>query len=73
MQRTTEQSTKQKWSQMTKDSQQISKVTSIIQEVVIMVEVDVIVMEAITTKVSTKIILEEDLDVGYAIKITISA
>ena len=37
-----------------------------------MVEVDIIVEEAITTKVDTKIILQEDQDVGYAIKITIS-
>ena len=37
-----------------------------------MVEVDIIVEEAITTKVDTKIILEENQDVGYAIKITIS-
>ena len=39
----------------------------------IMVKAGTIVEEAITTKVGTKIILEEDLDVGYAIKITISA
>ena len=38
-----------------------------------MVEVGIIVEEAITIKVCTKIILEEDLDVGYAIKITILA
>ena len=37
-----------------------------------MVEECIIVEEAITTKVGTKIILEEDLDFGYVIKITIS-
>ena len=44
----------------------------IIREEDIMVKEGTIVEEAITTKVGTKIILEEDLDVGYAIKITIS-
>ena len=38
-----------------------------------MVEGGIIVKESITIKVSTKIIMEEDLDVGYAIKITILA
>lgn len=37
-----------------------------------MVEVGITVEESIAIKVSTKIILEEDLDVGYVIKITIS-
>ena len=36
----------------------------IIREGDIMVEVGIIVKEAITIKVGTKIILEEDLDVG---------
>ena len=45
---------------------------NIIVEEDIMVEADIIVEEAITTKVDTKIILEEDQDVGYAIKITTS-
>ena len=44
----------------------------IIREEDIMVEAGTIVEEAITTKVNTKTILEEDQDVGYAIKITIS-
>ena len=35
-----------------------------------MVEVGMIVEEAVPMKVSTKIILEENLDVGYAIKTT---
>ena len=72
MQRITELSTKQKLSQMTKDNRPISEVTTIIQEADIMVEADIIVEEAIITKVDTKIILQEDQDVGYAIKITIS-
>ena len=46
---------------------------AIIREEDIMVEAGIIVKEAITIKVGTKIILEEDLDVGYAIKITILA
>ena len=58
---------------MSKDSRPISEVTAIIREVDIMVEEDIIVEEAITTKVNTKIILQEYQDVGYAIKITISA
>ena len=37
-----------------------------------MVKEDTIVEEAITSKVDTKIILQEDQDVGYAINITIS-
>ena len=37
-----------------------------------MVEEDIIVEEAITTKVDTKIVLEEYQYVGYVIKITIS-
>ena len=73
MQRTTELSTKHKSSQTTKDSQPTSEEIVIIRKEDIMVEVGIIVEEAITTKVGTKIILEEDLDVGYAIKITISA
>ena len=44
----------------------------IIKEADITVEVDIIVEEAIITKVDTKIILQEDQGVGYAIKITIS-
>ena len=57
---------------MTKDSRPISEVMAIIQEEDIMVKENIIVEEAITIKVGTKIFLEEDLDVGYAIKITIS-
>ena len=37
-----------------------------------MAEVDTMVEEAIITKVDTKTILQEDQDVGYVIKITIS-
>ena len=66
MQRTIEMYTKQKSSQTTKDSRQILEVTTIIREA------DIIVEEAITSKVDTKIIMEEDQDIGYAIKITIS-
>ena len=51
---------------MTKDSRPISEVMAIIWEA------DITIEEAITTKVDTKIILQEDQDVGYAIKITIS-
>ena len=72
MRRITQLSTKQKSSQTTKDSVPISKVTTIIREVDIMVEADIIVEEAIITKVDTKTILQEDQDVGYVIKITIS-
>ena len=36
-----------------------------------MVEDEIIAEDAITTKVDTKITLEQDQDVGYAIKITI--
>ena len=57
---------------MTKDSRPTLDVMVIIREEDIMVEASIIVGEAITIKVGTKIILEEDLDVGYAIKITIS-
>ena len=56
---------------MTKDSQPISEITAIIQEAHITVEVDIMVEEAIITKVNTKAILQEDQDVGYVIKITI--
>ena len=45
----------------------------IIREENIMIEASIIVEEAITIKVGTKIIMEEDLDVWYAIKITISS
>ena len=44
----------------------------IIREEDIMVKEGIIVEEATTIKVGSKIILEEDLDVGYAIKTTIS-
>ena len=73
MQRTIELSTKQKSFQTTKDSQPTSGIMVIIKEEDIMVETGIIVEESITIKVGTKIILEEYLDVGYAIKITISA
>ena len=56
---------------MTKDNQQISEVTIIAQEADITVEADIMVEEDIITKVDTKIIIEEDQDVGYDIKITI--
>ena len=36
-----------------------------------MVEVDIMVEEVIITKVDTKIIMQEDQNVGYVIKITI--
>ena len=36
-----------------------------------MVEVDIMVEEVIITKVDTKIIFQEDQDVGYVINITI--
>ena len=58
---------------MTKDSQTTSGIMVIIREEDIMVEEGIIVEEAITIKVGTKIIIEEDLDVGYAIKKTILA
>ena len=58
---------------MTKDSQPTLEAMVIIREEDIMVEVGIIVEEVITIKVSTKIIMEEDLNVGYAIKTTISA
>ena len=73
MQRTIELSTKQNSFQMTKDSRPTLGIMVIIREEDIMVEACIIVEEAITNKVGTKIILEEDLDVGYAIKTTISA
>ena len=56
---------------MTKDSRPISKVMTIIQEENIMVEANIITEEAIITKFNSKIILQEDQDVGYTIKITI--
>ena len=71
MRRITKLSTKKRSSQTTKDSRPISQVTTIIQEMDITIEVDIMVEEAIITKVDTKIILQEDQDVGYAIKITI--
>ena len=37
-----------------------------------MVEADIMVEDDIITKVDTKTILQEDQDVGYVIKITIS-
>ena len=58
---------------MTKDNQPTSEAMIIIREEDIMFEAGIIVEEAITIKAGTKIILEEDLHVGYAIKITISA
>jgi hypothetical protein len=73
MQRTIELSTKQKSFQMTRDSRSTSGIMVTIKEEDIMVEANIIAEEAITIKVSTKIIMEEDLYVGYAIKITISA
>ena len=72
MQRTTKLSTKQKSSQTAKDSRQTSEAMVITKGEDIMVKVGTMVEEAITTNVDTKIIMEEDLDVGYAIKITIS-
>ena len=68
MQRTIELSIKQKSFQMTKDSRPTLGIMVIIREEDIMVEVVIIVEETIAIKVSTKIILEEDLDVGYAIR-----
>ena len=58
---------------MTKDSQPTSGIMVIIREEDIMVEANIIVDEAITTKVDTNINLQKDQDIGYAIKITISA
>ena len=66
MQRLTELSIKSKLSGITKDNRPILEVTTITQEADIMVEEDIII------KVDTKIILQEDDDVGYVIKITIS-
>ena len=71
MQRITKLSTKHKSSQTTKDSQSILEIMAIIQEAHITADVDKMVEEAIITKVDTKIILQEDQDVGYVIKITI--
>ena len=71
MQRTIELYTKQKSFQTTKDSRPTSGIMVIIREEDIMVEAGIIVEEVITIMVTTKIIMEEDLDVGYAIKTTI--
>ena len=49
---------------MTKDNWPISEITAIIQEAEITVEVDIMVEEAIITKVDTKIIMQEDQDVS---------
>ena len=73
MQRTIELSTKQNSFQTTKHSRPTSRIMVTIREEDIMVEVGIIVEEVITIKVGTKIILEKDVDVGYAIKISISA
>ena len=73
MQRITELSRKPKSSQTTKDSRPISRITTIIQQADITIEVDITVKESIITKVDTKIIMEEDQNVRYAINITIAA
>ena len=57
---------------MTKDIQPISEITDIIQEADITIEEDIMVKEDIITKVDTKKIMQEDQDVGYVIKITIT-
>ena len=57
---------------MTKDSRPILEVTTIIQEADITVEANIMGEEDIITKVDTKTIMQEDQDVGYVIKITIS-
>ena len=61
MKKTIELSTKHKLLQTTKDSRPTSGLMVIIREEDTMVEVSIIVEEAITIKVGTKIILEEDL------------
>ena len=72
MRRIIELSIKPKSSQTTKDSRPISKLTVIIQEADTTIEADIMVEEDIITKVDTKTIMQEDQDVGYDIKITIS-